>query len=290
MTEKLAEMTKDQLIKIVDQLQDEKKEQAKKDNASVYERLSKIDVKPYIKHIPRKNKKTGKTIYLDYLSWAKAWGLVKAIYPDATYKVREYENWVKTANGFQQAGTLDYRKTSVGVEVETTVTIEGESQTQKLYVMNGFSQPIMDPSIADINKTQMRCLTKNVALFGLGLDVYAGEDLPSNETETAKKPSKQATPTQSRPQKTYRKATPNFKKFSDDELKNFTVKYEPDNKEEFLAVIYNKAMTGDKVAADWWKKYRKELKTEAGQAMIQYEELAKKLAAISKIKQTKQEE
>ena len=73
-------------------------------------------------------------------------------------------------------------------------------------------------------------------------------------------------------------------------MKNFTVKYEPDNKEEFLAVIYNKAMTGDKVAADWWKEHRKELKTEAGQAMIQYEELAKKLAAISKIKQTKQEE
>lgn len=264
--------------------------ETEKKKESVYERLSKIDVKPYIKHIPRKNKKTGKTIYLDYLSWAKAWGLVKAIYPDATYKVREYENWVKTANGFQQAGTLDYRRTSVGVEVETTVTIEGESQTQKLYVMNGFNQPIMEPSIADINKTQMRCLTKTIALFGLGLDVYAGEDLPSNETETAKKPSKQATPTQSRPQKTYRKATPNFKKFSDDELKNFTVKYEPDNKEEFLAVIYNKTMTGDKVAADWWKEHRKELKTEAGQAMIQYEELAKKLAAISKIKQTKQEE
>lgn len=90
--------------------------------------------------------------------------------------------------------------------------------------------------------------------------------------------------------KSHRKATPNFKKFSDDELKNFTVKYEPDNKEEFLAVIYNKAMTGDKVAADWWKEHRKELKTEAGQAMIQYEKLAEKLAAISKIKQTKQEE
>ena len=106
----------------------------------------------------------------------------------------------------------------------------------------------------------------------------------------AKKPSKQATPTQYQPQKPRRKVTSNFKKLSDDELKNFTVKYDPDNKEEFLAVIYNKAMTGDKVAADWWKEHRKELKTDAGQAMIQYEKLAKKLAAISKIKQTEQEE
>lgn len=161
-----------------------------KEKESVYERLSKIDVKPYIKHIPRKNKKTGKTINLDYLSWAKAWGLVKAIYPDTTYKVREYEKWVKTPNGFQQAGTLDYRLTSVGCEVETTVTIEGESQTQKLYVMDRFNTPIMKPTIAEINKTQMRCLVKNLALFGLGLDVFAGEDLPSNETETATKPEK----------------------------------------------------------------------------------------------------
>lgn len=68
---KLAEMTKDQLIKIVDQLQDEKKEQAKKDNASVYERLSKVDVSKFV------DKKNG----LNYLSWAKAWGLVKSIFP-----------------------------------------------------------------------------------------------------------------------------------------------------------------------------------------------------------------
>lgn len=264
-------------------------DEKEKKKESVYERLSKIDVKPYLKSIPRKSKKTGKTIYLKYLSWAKAWSLVKAIYPDTDYKVREYENWVKTSNGFQQAGTLDYRKTSVGTEVEVTAIIEGREYTQKLYVMNRFNEPISNPTLTDINKTQMRCLVKALALAGLGLDVYADEDIPSNEEEITKKSSKLATPTQSQPQKTYRKAKPNYKKFTDDELKNFTVKYEPDNKEEFLAVIYNKAMTGDKVAADWWKEHRKELKTEAGQAMIQYEELAKKLAAISKIKQTKQE-
>ena len=71
---KLAEMTKDQLIKIVDQLQDEKKEQAKKDNASVYERLSKVDVSKFV------DKKNG----LNYLSWAKAWGLVTVSYTHLT--------------------------------------------------------------------------------------------------------------------------------------------------------------------------------------------------------------
>lgn len=269
--------------------------ETEKKKESVYERLSKINVKPYLKEIKKtyKDKRTGqqKSFKLDYLSWAQAWGLVKAIYPDADYKIKEYPNWVKTSDGaFQQAGTLDYRITSVGCEVEVTATIEGVDYTQKLYPMNARNEPITNPSIKDINKAQMRCLVKALALAGLGLEVYAGEDLPSNEDETAKKPSKQATPTQYQHQKPRRKVTSNFKKLSDDELKNFTVKYDPDNKEEFLAVIYNKAMTGDKVAADWWKEHRKELKTDAGQAMIQYEKLAKKLAAISKIKQTEQEE
>lgn len=160
---------------------------------SVYERLSKINVKPYLKEIKKtyKDKQTGqmKSFKLDYLSWAQAWGLVKAIYPDADYKIREYPNWVRTSDGtFQQAGTLDYRITSVGCEVEVTAIIEGVSYTQKLYPMNAKNEPIPNPSIKDINKAQMRCLVKALALAGLGLEVYAGEDLPSNEDETAKKP------------------------------------------------------------------------------------------------------
>lgn len=157
---------------------------------SIYEALSKIDVKEYIETIPRTSKKTGQTVYLKYLSWPKAWGLVKAIYPDANYKIREFENWVKTPNGFQQAGTLDYRKTSIGTEVEVTVTIQDEEYTQKLYVMDGFNNPISNPTIQDVNKTQMRCLVKALAIAGLGLDIYAGEDLPSSEDETTKKASK----------------------------------------------------------------------------------------------------
>ena len=93
----------------------------------------------------------------------------------------------------------------------------------------------------------------------------------------------------SQPQRrTYKKATPTYKQYSDDELKNFTVKYEPESKEEFIALIYSKAMSGDQVAAKWWKENRKKLNTPEGQAMIQYEKLAERLAAESKIKQAAQ--
>ena len=155
---------------------------------SIYSTLSKIDVRPYLKSIPRKDKKTGRTVYLSYLSWAKALGLVKAIYPDTTYEIKEYPNWVKTDHGFQQCGTLDYRITSVGCEVEVTAIIEGQRFTQRLYPMNRYNEPIMKPTIEDINKAQLRCLVKALATAGLGLNVYAGEDLPSDESETAKLP------------------------------------------------------------------------------------------------------
>ncbi|MEK3544219.1 DUF1071 domain-containing protein [Lactobacillus crispatus] len=175
--EKFAEMTKDELIKILDQLQDEKKEQAKKDNASVYERLSKVDVSKFV------DKKNG----LNYLSWAKAWGLVKSIFPDASYKLREYPYYTQTADGnYQQIGTHDYLRTEYGVEVEASVTIKGETYSSKLYVMD-FHNRALDPkkvTYFEINKTQMRALTKALAFAGLGLNIYAGEDLPSSEEKT----------------------------------------------------------------------------------------------------------
>ena len=163
--------------RIVDQLQDEKKEQAKKDNASVYERLSKVDVSKFV------DKKNG----LNYLSWAKAWGLVKSIFPDASYKLREYPYYTQTADGnYQQIGTHDYLRTEYGVEVEASVTIKGETYSSKLYVMD-FHNRALDPkkvTYFEINKTQMRALTKALAFAGLGLNIYAGEDLPSNDEKT----------------------------------------------------------------------------------------------------------
>lgn len=160
---------------------------------SVYARLSNIDVSKYVEGIPRKNKKTGQIFNLDYLPWAKAWGLVKSIYPDANYEINTYPNWVKTKDGtFQQAGELDYRITSVGCEVSASVIIHGERYTQRLYPMDKFNNPIMNPNIKDINKAQLRCVVKALAIAGLGLNIYAGEDLPSSEENTPKRQEKPA--------------------------------------------------------------------------------------------------
>ena len=245
---------------------------------SVYERLSKINVKPYLKEIKKtyKDKRTGqmKSFKLDYLSWAQAWGLVKAIYPDADYKIREYPNWVRTSDGtFQQAGTLDYRITSVGCEVEVTATIEGVDYTQKLYPMNAKNEPIPNPSIKDINKAQMRCLVKALALAGLGLEVYAGEDLPSNEDETAKKPEKVTPIRQSKRKST---AKPNFKTLTEAQLKDYTVEYQKekdkDPMEVKISAIYILALQGNKSAMQWFEdmKTKDKLETKDGQAVAQF--------------------
>lgn len=145
---------------------------------SVYETLSEINVKP-------KLEKKGK---LDYLSWAMAWGMVKQVYPDANYKITEFPEYVQTKNGWESTGRdVDYRQTSAGVEVEAVVNINGESYSSKLFVMDYRNKPVFSPNYFDINKTQQRALVKALAIAGLGLNVYAGEDLPSPDSEKVTK-------------------------------------------------------------------------------------------------------
>ena len=158
----------------------EKKEE-QKPKLSVYATLQKIDVKPYIK------KKMG----LDYLSWATAWGLVKSHYPDAKKEFTEYPEYIPSKDGWISTGRqVPYRLTPFGCEVEAIVTIDGEKTSQNLYVMdnrgNSVKANALDMKL--INKAQQRCLVKALATAGLGLEIYAGEDLPE---EPAKKQSKQ---------------------------------------------------------------------------------------------------
>jgi len=91
----------------------------------------------------------------------------------------------------------------------TKVTAEGESHVMWLPVMDGANKAQQIDSYTyetrygqktcegatmfDINKTIMRCLVKNLAMFGLGINIYAGEDLPASETPEAKKPAPKAT-------------------------------------------------------------------------------------------------
>lgn len=140
------------------------------DKKSVYEVLSNINVKP-------KLEKKGQ---VDYLSWANAWGMVKQAYPDANYKITEFPEFIQTKNGWEPTGRdVDYRQTSAGVEIEAVVTIKGESYSSKLFVMDYRNKPVFNPNYFDINKTQQRALVKALAIAGLGLNVYAGEDLPN---------------------------------------------------------------------------------------------------------------
>ena len=143
-------------------------------------------------------KKSGNT-ELKYVSWAYAWAEVKKLYPAASYEVKKF-------NG------LPYVYDPItGFMVYTTVTIEGVSHEMWLPVLDGankamkavpytYTAPKWDynpqtrrrekigmeertveaASMFDVNKAIMRCLVKNLAMFGLGLYVYAGEDLPED--------------------------------------------------------------------------------------------------------------
>jgi hypothetical protein len=141
-------------------------------------------------------KKNGKT-ELTYLSWAWAWAEVKKVYPNATYEIETFEN------------NLPYvYDEKTGYMVFTNVTIEGINHRMWLPVMDGAnkamkSEPyeyetkyngtkiVETATMFDINKTIMRCLTKNLAMFGLGLYIFAGEDLPESEEQPKEKVKKE---------------------------------------------------------------------------------------------------
>jgi hypothetical protein len=144
---------------------------------SVFERLSAINVNG---HVEKKDN-------LTYLSWAWAWSVTKKECPDASYKVLN----------------TDYDD-DLGFMCHTEVTIEEQTLEMWLPVMDGKNKSMKkkpytyttkygDKQVEaattfDINKTIMRCLVKNLAMFGLGIYIYAGEDLPeSNEDLEVKK-------------------------------------------------------------------------------------------------------
>lgn len=163
-------------------------------NKSVFETLSKIDVSNHVETI-----KMRKGPALKYVSWAWAWAMVKSKFPDAQRKIEEYPEYrydKNTGKWYATGQMLDYRVTPAGCEVKVTVTIAGEEYSERLYVMDMRNQPVHDPDISQINKTQQRCLVKALAMAGLGLNLYAGEDLPmgdiSEEDEKANERKKQA--------------------------------------------------------------------------------------------------
>ncbi len=187
---------------------------------TVFERLSAINVN---EHVEKKDN-------LTYLSWAWAWSETKRACPDATYKILETE--------YDDA---------LGFMCHTTVTIEGETLEMWLPVMDGKNKSMKKQAYTystyrgdkqveaattfDINKTIMRCLVKNLAMFGLGIYIYAGEDLP--EADVTKKPAPKA----------------------DDEL--IELKKDTENWKSVVGYVEkNKAMGLEKIGAQLVRKYK----------------------------------
>ena len=134
------------------------------------------------------NDKIEKKNGLSYLSWAYAWGELKKRYPEATYTI--YEN----ANGW------NYHTDGRTAWVKVGVTVNGIEHTEELPIMDYKNKSIPLDSITsfEVNKTIQRALTKAVARHGLGLYIYAGEDLPEetdgkNAPKTSKVSTKAAT-------------------------------------------------------------------------------------------------
>ena len=138
---------------------------------------------------------------LTYLSWAWAWGEFRKVCPNATYEVYKDEHnnpFIKTSEGYMvftkvtpgapwNEGTLEMWLPVMDANNEAMLDHPREVKTKyKTITVNA-------ADMFDINKTIMRCLTKNVAMFGLGFYIYAGEDLPEGEEEPKKEEKPQKT-------------------------------------------------------------------------------------------------
>ena len=119
-----------------------------------------------------------------YLSWPYAVAQLRLADPNATWEVKRFDG-------------LPYLATEAGVFVEVAVTYAGVTLSQIHPVLDGRNRPIMAPSSFEINTSLQRCLVKAIALHGLGLYIYAGEDLPQlqphDSTEAANDPEDGAT-------------------------------------------------------------------------------------------------
>ena len=128
---------------------------------SVFETLNDINVND---HIEKKGN-------LSYLSWVWAWGTLKKLYPDATYTVYEDEKGIPYFTDGRTAW------------VKTGVTVNGQEYIERLPIMDYKNRSVTLDKVTsmDMNTAIQRSITKAIARHGLGLYIYAGEDLPDIE-------------------------------------------------------------------------------------------------------------
>ena len=128
---------------------------AKKTN--YFTKLDEVDVRT---HIEKKGK-------FNYLSWTYAVRELKKRHPNSTWTIHEY--------GEEK---IPFIKTECGFFVKVTVDVDGIKMTQVHPVLDHQNRTIQAPNAFQINTSIQRCLAKAIALHGLGIHIYAGEDLP----------------------------------------------------------------------------------------------------------------
>jgi len=133
----------------------------------IFTRLVNIDVSKYTK---KKNNQT-------YLPWADAYRLMMIEFPDAT--IQEY--WFEGSDGLRHP----YYRDETGYYVTVGISIKGIEKREKLPVIDYRNKPIEGPNSFDINTTTKRCWVKAMARWGLGLYIYAGEEIPGEVVQSS---------------------------------------------------------------------------------------------------------
>jgi len=123
------------------------------------------------------NEHTEKKNGLTYLSWAWAWAEALKADPAATFKVEMF-------------GDKCYMEINGTAMVWVTVTLFGKPMTCQLPVMDYKNKAVPNPDAFAVNTAIMRCMTKALSLHGLGLYIYAGEDIPEEDAKPVKEEAK----------------------------------------------------------------------------------------------------
>tara|TARA_R110000772_G_scaffold245452_1_gene358888 strand:+ start:159 stop:887 length:729 start_codon:yes stop_codon:yes gene_type:complete len=151
------------------------------------------------------SKHTEEKMNLTYLSWSRAWTLLMDNYPQAQYEFVNFTNSTDITSG-----SLPYRTLPDGTtEVVTRITIDSLSREMRLPVMDYKNNPVVNPHARQVSDNSMRCLVKNMAMFGLGISVFtcmSDDTLPDEAKD--KQPKGKKVPAKSAPVK---KETPEEK-------------------------------------------------------------------------------
>ena len=126
-----------------------------KKTTNYFTELDRVDV---TKHIQKKGR-------FSYLSWTYAVRELKKLHPTATWHIHEHDG-------------VPFIKTECGYFVKVTVIVNDIEATQIHPVLDNYNKTIDTPNAFEINTSIQRCLVKAIALHGLGIHIYAGEDLP----------------------------------------------------------------------------------------------------------------